>query len=190
MNFEVIKSKYTAKDVKKLLTFKRLYDMVPMRPMGMFMHLLSTICGILSVLFFIPSVVSLWYIHEVYSNYGDGFRLLIFFANILYVCMSILMGALSYQELIGQKRKLIIGCYQEADRLCKDLLAEQMKSGLFHADVCVDTQNDELVAVIKGDNFGIKRVYHFDRYLQQIIDEEKNVIDLSKLDQIFGLYDV
>ena len=184
MNFEVIKSKYTAKDVKKLLTFKRLYDMVPMRPMGMFMHLLS------SVLFFIPSVVSLWYIHEVYSNYGDGFRLLIFFANILYVCMSILMGALSYQELIGQKRKLILGCYREADRLCKDLMTDQIKSGIFYADAYVDTQSNELVIVIKRDNFEIKRVYHFDRYLQQIIDEKQKIIDLSKLDQIFGLYDV
>lgn len=190
MNFEIVRSQYTEKDVKKFLTLKRLYDMVPMRPMGMFMHLLSTICGILSVLFFIPSVVSLWYIHEVYSNYGDGFRLLIFFANILYVCMSILMGALSYQELIGQKRKLILGCYRDADRLCKDLLAEQMKSGLFHADVYVDAQRNEIVAIIKGNCLGTKQVYHFDRHLQQIIDEEKKVIDLSKLDLIFGLDDV
>lgn len=190
MDFEVIKSKYTEKDVKKMLTLKRLYDMIPMRPMGMFMHLLSTIFGILSVLLFIPSVVSLWYIHEVYSNYGDGFRLLIFFINILYLCMSIFMGAFSYQELIGQRRKLILGCYRDADRLCKDLLAEQMKSGLFHADVYIDAQRNEIVAIIKGDCLGTKQVYHFGSYLQQVIDEEQKIIDLSELDQIFGLDDV
>lgn len=187
MDFEVIKSKYTEKNVKKMLTLKRLYDMIPMRPMGMFMHLLSTIFGILSVLLFIPSVVSLWYIHEVYSNYGDGFRLLIFFINILYLCMSIFMGAFSYQELISQKRKLILGCYRDADRLCKDLLAEQMKSGLFHADVYVDAQSNELIVILKGDYLETKQTYHFGRYMKQIVDEEKNVIDLSKLDQIFGL---
>lgn len=92
--------------------------------------------------------------------------------------------------MIGKNKAIILGYYREADRLCKDLLADQIKSGLFHVDVCVDTQNDELVAVIKGDNFGIKRVYRFGWCLQQIVDEEKKVIDLSKLDQIFGLDDV
>ena len=97
-------------------------------------------------------------------------------------------GAVSYQELIGKKKKLfwvVIG-----KQIGKDLMTDQIKSGIFYADAYVDTQSNELVIVIKRDNFEIKRVYHFDRYLQQIIDEEQKIIDLSKLDLIFGLNSV
>ena len=46
MNFEVIKSKYTAKDVKKLLTFKRLIKMTSI------IGILSGILFFFAVLFF------------------------------------------------------------------------------------------------------------------------------------------
>ena len=184
MNFEVIKSKYTAKDVKKLLTFKRLIKM-------------TSIIGILSgILFFFAVLFFSWYyafsidVIDLCGTGDDNVKRLLIIASILYLCMFFCIGAFLYHELIGEKKKMIFDCYREADRLCKDLLAEQVKSGFCHVDIYIDTQRNELVAIIKGDNFEIKRVYHFDRYLQQIIDEEQKIIDLSELDQIFGLDDV
>ena len=184
MNFEVIKSKYTAKDVKKLLTFKRLIKM-------------TSIIGILSGILFFFAVLffSLYYAYRIdvidlYATGDDNVKRLLIIASILYLCMFFCIGAFLYHELIGEKKKMIFNCYREADRLCKDLMTDQIKSGIFYADAYVDTQSNELVIVIKRDNFEIKRVYHFDRYLQQIIDEEQKIIDLSELDQIFGLDDV
>lgn len=184
MNFEVIKSKYTAKDVKKLLTFKRLIKM-------------TSIIGILSGILFFFAVLffSLYYAYRIdvidlYATGDDNVKRLLIIASILYLCMFFCIGAFLYHELIGEKKKMIFDCYREADRLCKDLMTDQIKSGIFYADAYVDTQSNELVIVIKRDNFEIKRVYHFDRYLQQIIDEEQKIIDLSELDQIFGLDDV
>lgn len=182
MNFEVIKSKYTAKDVKKLLTFKRLIKMTSVQPMSLLYSFV--IFFVLSTLIFSCITYLDTFGFNLYSKYREYIIWLIPLVTTL--CLYIYL----YQTMIGKNKAIILGYYREADRLCKDLLADQIKSGLFHVDVCVDTQNDELVAVIKGDNFGIKRVYHFDRYLQQIIDEEKKVIDLSKLDLIFGLNDV
>lgn len=184
MNFEIIRSQYTEKDVKKFLTFKRLFKM-------------TSVIGILSGILFFTAVLffSLYYAYRIdvidlYAIGDDNVRRLLIIASILYLCMFFCLGVFLYHELIGEKKKTILGCYRDADRLCKDLLAEQMKSGLFHADVYVDTQRNEIVAIIKGNYLGTKQVYHFDRYLQQIIDEEKKVIDLSKLDLIFGLDDV
>lgn len=178
MNFEVIKSKYTAKDVKKLLTFKRLFKKTP-------------VAGTLGIVVFILTFLftSLWYKYNIPNCEGDARRVLIIVKLLTYLCCCVL-GVSLYQELIGKKKKIILGCYREADRLCKDLMTDQIKSGIFYADAYVDTQSNELVIVIKRDNFEIKRVYHFDRYLQQIIDEEQKIIDLSELDQIFGLDDV
>lgn len=178
MNFEVIKSKYTEKDVKKLLTFKRLFKKTP-------------VAGTLGIVVFILTFLftSLWYKYNIPNCEGDARRVLIIVKILTYLCCCVL-GVSLYQELIGKKKKIILGYYKEADRLCEDLLTDQIKSGFYHVDIYIDTQRNELVAIIKGDNFGIKRVYHFDRCLQQIIDEEEKVIDLSKLDQIFGLYDI
>lgn len=173
MNFEVIKSKYTEKDVKKFLkflTFKSIFKMIPVK------GTLGIIVFILSFLF-----VSLWYRYNMPNCEGSARRVLIIAMILTYLCCCVL-GVALYQELIGKKKKIILGYYKEADRLCKDLLTDQIKSGFYHVDIYIDTQRNELVAIIKGDNFGIKRVYHFGRCLQQIIDEEKKVIDLSKLD--------
>lgn len=191
MNYKVYTSKYTEKEVYNILTIKRLCDiiLVPAKPMELFMGFCGIIFGVMSVLSFINFASSLASMHEVYSNHGDGFRWLLL-SSILYLFMFFFTGAVSYQELIGKKKKIILGCYREADRLCKDLMTDQIKSGIFYADAYVDTQSNELVIVIKRDNFEIKRVYHFDRYLQQIIDEEQKIIDLSKLDLIFGLNSV
>lgn len=178
MNFEIIKSKYTEKDVKKLLTFKRLFKKTP-------------VAGTLSIIVLISTFlfISLWYRYNIPNCEGNAKRVLIIAMILTYLCCCVL-GVSLYQELIGKKKKTILGYYRDADRLCKDLLAEQMKSGLFHADVYADAQRNEIVAIIKGNYLGTKQVYHFGRYLQQIIDEEQKVIDLSKLDQIFGLDDV
>lgn len=178
MNFEIIKSKYTAKDVTKLLTFKKIFKTTPVT------GTLGIIVFILSFLF-----VSLWYRYNMPNCEGSARRVLIIAMILTYLCCCVL-GVFLYQELIGKKKKIILGYYKEADRLCEDLLTDQIKSGFYHVDIYIDTQRNELVAIIKGDNFGIKRVYRFDRCLQQIIDEEKKVIDLSKLDLIFGLDDV
>ena len=183
MNFEVIKSKYTEKDVKKLLTFKRLFKKTP-------------VAGTLGIVVFILTFLftSLWYKYNIPNCEGDARRVLIIVKILTYLSCCVL-GVSLYQELIGKKKKTILGYYKEADRLCEDLLTDQIKSGFYHVDIYIDTQRKELIAIInipllKGDNFEIKRVYHFGRCLQQIIDEEKKVIDLSKLDQIFGLYDI
>lgn len=178
MDFEVIKSKYTEKDVKKMLTFKKIFKTTPVT------GTLGIIVFILNFLF-----VSLWYRYNMPNCEGNTRRVLIIAMILTYLCCCVL-GVSLYQKLIGKKKKIILGYYKEADRLCKDLMTDQIKSGIFYADAYVDTQSNELVIVIKRDNFEIKRVYHFDRYLQQIIDEEQKIIDLSKLDQIFGLYDV
>lgn len=183
MNFEIIKSKYTAKDVTKLLTFKKIFKTTPVT------GTLGIIVFILSFLF-----VSLWYRYNMPNCEGSARRVLIIAMILTYLCCCVL-GVFLYQELIGKKKKNILGYYKEADRLCEDLLTDQIKSGFYHVDIYIDTQRNELIAIInipllKGDNFAVKRVYHFGRCLQQIIDEEKKVIDLSKLDQIFGLNDI
>ena len=178
MDFEVIKSKYTEKDVKKMLTFKKIFKTTPVT------GTLGIIVFILNFLF-----VSLWYRYNMPNCEGNTRRVLIIAMILTYLCCCVL-GVSLYQKLIGKKKKIILGYYKEADRLCEDLLTDQIKSGFYHVDIYRDTQSNELVAIIKGDNFGIKRVYRFDRCLQQIINEEKKVIDLSKLDLIFGLDDV
>lgn len=186
MNFEVIKSKYTAKDVKKLLTFKRLFKMTSV--IGILRNKNNLRVIGLSMLFFLVVHFFVWY--DAYSVIPICDRRIIIIGIILYLFLIYLTGVFFYYVLFGNKKEIILRCYREADRLCKDLLTEQMKSGLFHADVYVDTQRNEIVAIIKGNYLGTKQVYHFDRYLQQIIDEEKKIIDLSKLDQIFGLENV
>lgn len=178
MNFEIIKSKYTAKDVKKLLPFKKIFKMTPV---------IGTLGIIVSILNF--PLVSLWYRYNMPNCEGNA-RLVLIIAMILTYLYCCVLGVSLYQALISKKKKIILGYYKEADRLCEDLLTDQIKSGFYHVDIYIDTQRNELIAIIKGDNFGIKQVYHFDRYLQQIIDEEKKVIDLLKLDQIFGLENV
>lgn len=182
MNYEVIKSKYTEKDVKKLLTLKKIFKTTPVT---------GTLGIIVFILIFL--FVSLWY-RNMPNCEGNARRVLIIAMILTYLCCCVL-GVSLYQELIGKKKKIILGYYKEADRLCEDLLTDQIKSGFYHVDIYIDTQRNELVAIInipllKGDNFAVKRVYHFGRCLQQIIDEEKKVIDLSKLDQIFGLNDI
>lgn len=178
MNYKVVASKYTEKEVKKLLTLKRSYKLI-YRPADMFM----VVVGRMSVCLFITGIFSilLWYS-------GDDNDIWFFLLGIILpLCGSFYGGLISYHELIGEKKKIVLGCYREADRLYNYLLTEQIKSGLFQVNVCVNTQNDELIVILKGDYLETKQTYHFGRYLKQIIDEEKNVIDLSKLDQIFGL---
>lgn len=172
MNFEIIKSKYTEKDVKKLLAFKRLFKTTPVT---------GTLCIIVFILTFLFD--SLWYRYNIPNCESNARRVLIItmILSYLYFCV---LGVSLYQELIGKKKKIILGYYKEADWLCEDLLTDQIKSGFYHVDIYTDTQRNELVAIIKGDSFGIKRVYRFGWCLQQIIDEEKKVIDLSKLDSI------
>lgn len=175
MNFDVIKSKYTEKDVKKFLkflTFKSIFKMIPVK------GTLGIIVFILNFLF-----VSLWYRYNMPNCEGNARRVLIIAMIPAYLCCCV-FGVSLYQELIGKKKKIILGYYKEADRLCEDLLTDQIKSGFYHVDIYIDTQRNELVAIIKGDNFAVKRVYHFGRCLQQIIDKEKKVIDLSKLDSL------
>ena len=178
MKYKVVASKYTEKEVKKLLTLKKSYKLI-YNPADMFMD----VVGRLSACLLITGIFSilLWY------SCDDNEIWFFLLGIILPLCAGFYGGLISYHELIGKKKKIVLGYYREADRLCNYLLTEQIKSGLFQVNVCVDTQNDELIVILKGDYLETKQTYHFGRYLKQIVDEEKNVIDLSKLDQIFGL---
>lgn len=184
MNFEVIKSKYTEKEVRKLLAFIRFFEMSPMMSLCLGFAL-GALFDIAVILFY------LWYQFYInlQSGYGDNTMWFLIVANILYLCAIIWLRKVLYKSVFGETKEKILHYYREADRLCKDLLMDPKKPGLFFVDICIiDTQSNELVVFVNGSN--IKRVYYFSRYLKQIIDEGKKVIDLSKLDQIFGLENV
>lgn len=181
MSYKVVASKYTEKEVKKLLTLKRSYKLI-YNPADIFMDWI----GMLSICLFITGIFSIFLLYSC----DDDVILFFLFGIILPLCAGFSGGLISYHELIGKNKKIVLGYYREADWLCNYLLTEQIKSGLFKVNVCVDTQNDELFVILKGNYLETKQTYHFGKYLKQIIDEDQKVIDLSKLDKIFGLEDM